>query len=297
MIAIRAFEASDDERVVALYGRLRATDAAIPDLDLARFRAFRALSIFGEGRDFRVAMRDDAIIGLMTVGRIDDTRVPGGRRRIRVFVDPSARREGVATALLEAGERQARAAGVHAIESFVEGKWTGGRAFAAAHGFDVFVHDVFLARPPTPFAAVAPRGARLRRYAGASDDAAWCAISNATLARDTGFHPETLESVAAYARAQGFELWVAEEADTPIRFCHVERRAEAGYVQALGVVAAAEGRGVGAALLSRAIETLSQAGVARIELCTERDNARAQRLYARAGFAFDRDAFTLRKSL
>jgi ribosomal protein S18 acetylase RimI-like enzyme len=33
------------------------------------------------------------------------------------------------------------------------------------------------------------------------------------------------------------------------------------------------------------------------DMATEKDNVRAQRLYARAGFTLDREAFTVRKTL
>ena len=105
-----------------------------------------------------------------------------------------------------------------------------------------------------------------------------------------------------FAKMPGFELAFAEaftlsggEASAPIGLVHLERRGDIGYIQALAVLASHESRGVGAALLAHGIELLRRTS-ACIELCTEKDNARAQRLYARAGFTLDREAFTVKKT-
>jgi mycothiol synthase len=291
----RPFRPSDDERVVRLFARLHP-DERTGDVSLDRWRALRAVSFFEDGRRFRVVEGHDGIVALVTAARLDSPSVPRGVVRARVYVDPRARRRGLGKRLLAECEAAARAEGVGAIESFVNGSQAGARAFAAACGFVVLARDLFLSRGAAPFSAAIPRGVRLRAYEPGRDEAAWVALSNATLSRDTGFTPETEAAVASYARIPGFALWMAE-AGAPIGFCHLERRDGVGYVQAIGVLAEHTGRGVGAALLSRGIETLRAAGAARIELCTEENNARAHALYARAGFVFDRDAFTLRKPL
>jgi hypothetical protein len=150
--------------------------------------------------------------------------------------------------LLHECQRAAQQAGVLVLQAFVEGAAVAGRAFANAHGFIVFVHDLFLSRDARPFGAALPPGVRIRAYAPeTSDDETWAALCNATLVRDAGFVPETATSVVGYTRMPGFFLAIAE-ADAPVGFCHVERRG-------------------------------------------------AQRLYARAGFTFDREAFTMRKLL
>jgi mycothiol synthase len=290
----RPFERHDDEGIVALYARLHAADASIDALDLGRWRAFCDLSIFDGGRRFRVIDGDEGIVALMTVGSFREAKVEGDIWRVRILVDPRARRRGLATALFRACEADARHAGVSFLQAFVTGD--AARAFAASVGMATFVHDLFLVRPPRPFDAPVPAGVTIRAYRGAEDHDAWAALVNATLVRDKVFTPDTATSVAGYARTPGFALWLAE-APEPIGFCHLERRERVGLVQALGVLAKWEGRGVGAALLARGVATLCEPGVERIELCTEDDNARAQRLYARAGFTFGRDAFTMRKAL
>ncbi len=294
---MRPFEPRDDDAVVALYARLHADEPSIDAIDLERWRAFRGLAAFGEGRRFLVVAREGRVVAISTLGELVDRRLGGVVWRVRIFVDPSERRRGVARALLTEREAAAARSGVRAIDGFLNATWAEGRAFAEASGFSVFVHDLFLARAASPFPAVIPAGISVRGYAGTADDAAWISISNATLSRDAGFVEETPESVASFARMPGFGLWLAERDGAPIGHVHVERRGSVGYIQALAVLGREEGRGVGAALLSRGIQALCVGGAERIELCTEKDNVRAQRLYARAGFALEREAYTYRKMI
>jgi mycothiol synthase len=290
MNALRAYQPSDDEAIAALYQRVHALDGSVDAWTLEQWRAFCAISYVDGARDFHIALSGDAIVGLLTSFARDDAR------RVRITVDPAHRRRGVGHALLRVAEAQARAGGNRVLESFVTAKSVAGCAFAKARGFDVHVHDLFLRRDASPFPAPSPEGVRVRPYEPGRDDEQWVTLANATLARDKGFHPETLASLRSYTRARGFALWLAEVAE-PIGFCHVEAREKDGYVHALGVLSESEGRGIGAALLARGIDTLRTAGVDSIELCTERDNARARRLYARAGFNLDREAFTLRRTV
>lgn len=286
---IRAFQPSDDEAVVAFFARLHAHDETIDAPNVVGWRSYRAMHLFEDGRRFLVVEDDGRIIALSTLGEM--RRV----QRVRIFVDADHRRRGIADTILARREAEARESGATAIECFIDGRWTAGLALAEKHGYPVFVHDLFLRRGPTRPHANVPEGIRLRPYAGPDDDAAWVAISNATLSRDAGFHRMSEADTPGFTKMRGFELVFAEANGTPIGFCHLERRGDVGYIQALAVLASHESRGVGAALLATGITSLARtSGV--IELCTEKDNVRAQRLYARAGFALDREAFTVRKT-
>jgi mycothiol synthase len=286
---IRTFEPSDDEAIVALFARLHADDPSIDAPNLAGWRSNRAMKLFDDGRRFLVALDGGGIVALSTLGEMH------GVQRVRIFVDPIHRRRGIARAILERREAEARASGVIAIECFIDGRWSAGLELAKKHDYAIFVHDLFLRRDASPWHAPVPEGVRLRAYAGRADDAAWVAISNATLSRDAGFHRMSEADALGFTNMPGFELVFAEVAGAPIGFCHLERRGDVGYIQALAVLASHESRGVGAALLARGIESLRRTSAA-IELCTEKDNVRAQRLYTRAGFTLDREAFTVKKT-
>ncbi len=287
---IRTFEPSDDEAIVALFAHLHAHDPSIDATDLERWRGYRAMKLFDDGRRFLVAEDGGRIVALSTLGEINRVQ------RVRIFVEPSHRRRGIAAAILERREADARRANVIAIECFIDGRWKAALELAKKHDYAVFVHDLFLRRGPSPWTSKMPDAIALRPYAGRADDAAWVAISNAALARDAGYHAVTESDMSGFAKMPGFELVFAESGGMPVGYCHLERRGEIGYLQALAVLASHESRGVGAALLSRAIESLRRTS-ACIELCTEKDNVRAQRLYARAGFALDREAFTVKKTI
>ncbi len=301
MFDLRAYAPHEDEAgVVALHARARALDPHVPPLDLERWRAVVGGACFRDGLDSRVIDDDDAVVGLLVSGWQEDFRAPGGLRVIRVLVDPAYRRRGLGTALLREAVLQAETEQAFGLQTDVAGEWRAGRAFAEAHGFEVLVRDFFLARDASPPGAPPlPSGIALRAYAAGRDEEAWAQLANLTLVRDAVFRAESARSVAQHARAPGFALFFAEAAgaETPIGFCHVERRGELGLVQALGVRAPHEGRGVGSALLARSLEALIAAGARRIELCTESDNVRAQRLYARHGFALAREAYTYRRAL
>jgi mycothiol synthase len=292
--------AEDEDGVVALYARARALDPTVPALDRERWRAIVGSACFRNGLDSRVIDDDDQLVGLLVSGWQEDSRAPGGLRVIRVLVDPAHRRRGIGTALLREAVAQAENEQAFGLQTDVGGEWRAGRAFAEAHGFEVLVRDLFLARDGSPPASSAlPAGIALRAYAPGRDDEAWAQLANSTLVRDAVFRFESARSVARQARAPGFSLWIAEAvgAEMPIGFCHAELRGELGLVQSLGVRAPHEGRGVGAALLARTLSGLVAAGARRIELCTESDNLRAQRLYARHGFRLAREAFTYRRAL
>jgi mycothiol synthase len=286
---IRDFDASDDEAIVAFFSRLHAHDPSIDAPDLAGWRGYRAMKLFEDGRRFLVVEDEGHIVALSTLGEMH------GVQRVRIFVEATHRRRGIADAILERREADARASGTKAIECFIDGRWTAALAFAKKHDYAVFVHDLFLRRDVSTWSAPMPAGIQFRDYAGPADDAAWVTISNATLSRDAGFHTMSEADAPGFTRMPGFELVFAESSGVPIGFVHLERRGDVGYIQALAVLASHESHGVGAALLSHGIASLAKTSAA-MELCTEQDNVRAQRLYARAGFTLDREAFTVRKT-
>jgi mycothiol synthase len=314
VIEVRTYDAErDEEAILALHAHAQAEGPqqpgvpSAPPLDRARWRAFVALPHLRGGRDFLVATMRAAgdaqepearVVGLLTSAWLDDPRVPGGVRRARVLVDPDARRRGVGSRLVAAAIAQAEAEGSGAIETLIDAGAGAARHFAEAHGLQPFVHDLFLSRSlASPPAIVPPPPGITLRPVAPGDEESWAALSNATLVRDRVFTIETADSVRRHAAAPGFALWFACEQGTPIGFCHVEVRDEVGYVQALGVLRAWEGRGIGTALFTRGLAALRERGALRAELCTEQDNVRARRLYQRAGFALVRESFTLRRAL
>jgi ribosomal protein S18 acetylase RimI-like enzyme len=94
--------------------------------------------------------------------------------------------------------------------------------------------------------------------------------------------------------AAELRTWVAELDGSVAGFCVTspcrDGDAEPGWMEVQAVYLAAEdltGRGIGRALMDRALDDLRERGTGTVTLWVLRDNARARRFYAAAGFATD----------
>jgi GNAT superfamily N-acetyltransferase len=89
---------------------------------------------------------------------------------------------------------------------------------------------------------------------------------------------------------QGSTLFVAEDAGRPAGFAFLEHHTDYftgerhGHLGMIAVTEAAEGRGVGAALLRAAEEWTSAQGYGKLTLNVFEGNARARQAYERAGY-------------
>jgi len=82
-------------------------------------------------------------------------------------------------------------------------------------------------------------------------------------------------------------LFVARQGDDLLGYVYLQqqRTANQGYIDYLGVQEAAQGRGVGRALLDRALHWARvERGLPAVELTVREDRGNARQLYARAGF-------------
>jgi len=92
---------------------------------------------------------------------------------------------------------------------------------------------------------------------------------------------------------QGATLLIAEEAGRPAGFAFLEHHTDYftgqrhGHLGMIAVTEAAEGRGAGAALLGTAEDWARAQGYAKLTLNVFDGNARARRVYERAGYRVD----------
>ncbi|TAK22077.1 MAG: GNAT family N-acetyltransferase [Chloroflexota bacterium] len=94
-----------------------------------------------------------------------------------------------------------------------------------------------------------------------------------------------VSEMGAYADGPGVEFWVAANANSPpAGYVSLTSRGHTGYIDRLAVDRGKRRRGIGAALVSRAVARLVQQGARRIALTTQYDNEPAQALYTRLGF-------------
>jgi len=127
------------------------------------------------------------------------------------------------------------------------------------------------------------------------DIPALAALLGELFAQEAEFAPDTPRAESGLrqiiANPEAGIVLVAKEAGTAVGIANVlftVSTALGGRVAILDdfvVAAAARGRGIGSALLERAIVVAREQGCLRIALQTDHDNVEAQRLYQRHGFA------------
>ena len=152
-----------------------------------------------------------------------------------------------------------------------------------------FVRDV---APPAP--AVPPDGVIVRE--ARSDDVAALRMIAREAHRDARFHVDA--TFGAERASALYEHWIAtrcsdasgvvlvpDEAGTPIGYLTCERDATGDGRSGLVAVADhARGRGIGRAMLTRALLWFADAGISRVRVVTQGRNFPAQRLYQTMGF-------------
>ena len=77
---------------------------------------------------------------------------------------------------------------------------------------------------------------------------------------------------------------VAEQGGEIVGYLEAERQPYAAHINRIAVAPAYQARGIGAALLERALRTLWRAGAEQVTLNTQSDNSASLRLYRRFGF-------------
>ncbi|MGN6606314.1 MAG: mycothiol synthase [Jatrophihabitans sp.] len=173
--------------------------------------------------------------------------------------------------------------------------WTHGRnsplpGVLETHGFTRtrVLHQLLLPTLGDVPATALPDGVTLRSFVVGQDEDAWLAVNAAAFAH----HPEqgrwTRADLAAREAEEWFaadDLLLAERDDALVGFhwtkVHPDGR---GEVYVLGVAPAAQGTGLGGALLRAGLRHLRDRGCPDVLLYVDDDNQGALRLYERAGF-------------
>lgn len=147
-----------------------------------------------------------------------------------------------------------------------------------------------------------PRDVTVRPFAVGRDEAAWVALNAAAFAA----HPEQGQWTEDDLQARIEERWfdpagflLAERGDELVGYHWTKVHPDTlGEVYVLGVSPAAQGLGLGNALLIRGLRHLAGVGCPTVLLYVDGDNPGAIRLYERAGFvSYDLDIQWVRPSL
>lgn len=254
-------------------------------LDLAdRVRLADAVDAFNETT--RIAMADgrpgrveltvtDGSVPIAVAFAIDDAPV-------ELAVDPSHRRHGHATALLDrlasSGERR----------FWAHGNLPAAQAVAASRGLTPARALLRLSRTgPPPSSVPVPPDVTIRSYR-AADRRALLEVNTVAFAG----HPEQgsldRDRFERLTREEWFDpagLFVAERAGRLIGFHWTKVVGGRGEIYVLGVLPDARAEGLGRLLTAQGLEHMAGRGVEQVDLYVEADNEPALALYRRLGFA------------
>ncbi|MGN8244826.1 mycothiol synthase [Cellulomonas soli] len=219
--------------------------------------------------------------------------------KVELVVDPDARRQGLATALVAAAVARARAEGASQVAVWAHGDLPAARASAHRSGLAV-VRELWQMRlelpgRPVPADDHLPAGVTVRAFVPGQDEDAWRRVNSRAFAQ----HPEQGRMTASDLRARQREPWfdpagflLAERDGQLLGFVWTKVHAagqlgpdEVGEIYVLGVDPDAQGLGLGGALTRRGLAWLSARGLRSVVLYTEAANAVAVRTYERVGFA------------
>ncbi|MBT0994135.1 mycothiol synthase [Cellulomonas sp. DKR-3] len=215
-----------------------------------------------------------------------------------LVVHPSARREGVGTALLTTARETAARVPDRTLRVWAHGATPAARSFAAAVGMPV-VRELWrmsldLAdRPDRPDRPLPPH-VTVRPFVPGEDEEAWRRVNSRAFA----YHPEQGRMTSADLRAREAEAWF-----DPAGFLLAEREGlllgsvwtkvhaagelgdePVGEIYVVGVDPDAQGLGLGGALTDLGLTHLAARGLRRAVLYTGAENEVAIRTYRRVGF-------------
>ncbi|TNM59818.1 mycothiol synthase [Streptomyces sp. NP160] len=210
-----------------------------------------------------------------------------------LLVDPQVRRRGVGTALAEQLEHLARGA---ELAVWAHGGSPAAAALARSRGYGPVRELQHRRRPLGPASPLPPLelpdDVALRAFEVGRDEEAWLDLN----ARAFASHPEQGRWTAADLAARQAEPWfdpagllLAVESQHGRLLASHWTKVEglAGEVYVVAVDPAAQGRGLGRAVVLAGLHHLDTSGCTSVELYVEADNAAAVRLYERLGFDLD----------
>ncbi|MGQ7295155.1 mycothiol synthase [Quadrisphaera sp. KR29] len=267
--------------VEALVSRAAAADGGHP-LSEASLLALRAPA--GSARHLLLAGSGGAVVGYAQFPR------EGGAE---LLVDPAERGRGLGSLLAEHLERLA---GTEPLAVWAHGGAPAAAALARRRGYRA-VRELQHRRRPLGTAAPLPPlelpdDVAVRAFEVGRDEAAWLELN----ARAFADHPEQGRWTAADLAARQAEPWfdpagllLALDAQHGRLLASHWTKVEggAGEVYVVAVDPAAQGRGLGRAVVLAGLHHLDAAGCSSAELYVEADNAAALRLYERLGFELD----------
>jgi mycothiol synthase len=280
-VTIRPLRADDTADIVALYDRAGSVDPGLGPISEEDWRRFVAAPQNLAGRDFRIAECKGKRLGIAESSLKDQDE--GKVRFFKIVVDPSARRSGVASALL-AELLAIDANDVLSLQTLCSSKWLGGVAFLETLGFEQIEAEIGMRCVSlTPPSARASREAAISR----ADDprqyaAAVARIHNAAFRDDIAFRPFSEEEMRDALEVG--ELWIATREGRVVGFCRLEPEPTYVWLESVAIDPAEQGQGLGRALVYHALEAHKASSERHAALNVSSANPVAIKIYHQLGF-------------
>lgn len=288
---LRAYAESDASEVAACLTSGAELDTTLLPLSEDEWRGFAGRPFNNGARDFMVAERDRAIVGVLISTRNERNGEP--LRSFRIIVHPDARRRGIATRMLALVEGQ-DSDGDTILCAELPGRWKVGAGMLSRNGFQIVERLLWMRADDAPPEVAPPDGFRLRPYREA-DDAAWRRLNREAYEGTSDYTDLIAAEREAIRKESQFHLWVAERGGEVVGMCHTKAFSGKGYINSLVVTAACRSHGVGRELLVAGMRTLREQARRPVHLNVRAENEPAVALYRSAGFIVDDDLNEWRK--
>jgi mycothiol synthase len=144
----------------------------------------------------------------------------------------------------------------------------------------------------------------IRGFIQGRDEEVWLKILNAAYKEYEDFRPYTIEDMEKFEKSPNFDatgMFIAEWNGEPVgcvnAFVDKKREEKKGFIRTLGVIPEFRRRGIGKALVEKAIESLKERGMECAESWTEADRVACKSLFESTGFQLIRVFSNMRMSL
>ena len=271
---------ADTDSIVSLCDACSTVETELGPITAAQWRAFIGRPRFADGQDFRVAVKEGRVVGLVE----SSLRDQGGRgvRYIKVIVDPRCRRALIGTSLLAAILDQDSDNDI-SIQGHVRQEWDSGKAFCQQKGFNIVeseyrMHcDAF--RPISTYEGpacisllrdVEPFAARLAE------------VHNDAFRDDVSFSPHSPKDMLHKSR--DCRTWVAVIEGEIVAHAIIESETKSIWLESLAVDPNFQGRGIGTALVVQGLAGEQSGDVRPAGLSVSSKNPSALHIYRKMGF-------------
>ena len=132
---------------------------------------------------------------------------------------------------------------------------------------------------------------RIRQFTPGKDEQVWINILNEAFKEYENLRPQTLEDMETWQKNPLFDdigMFIAEFDGKPVgcvnAFIDGEKKEKKGFIEDLGIVPEYRRRGIGRQLLKKALESLKERGMERVEVGIQDDKITAKKLFESMSF-------------